>query len=50
MTEQNDVVIVEGTVQAQLASGEKLPLIFCDVFEMQDGKIKKLIGFIANNT
>ena len=47
MTEENDVVVVEGTVLAQKASGEKLPLIFCDVLEMQEGKIKKLIGFIA---
>lgn len=49
MTEENDVVIAEGTVLAQKASGEKLPLIFCDVFEMRAGKIKKLIGFIAED-
>ncbi len=49
MTEENDVVIAEGTVIAQKASGEKLPLVFCDVFEMRDGKIAKLIGFIAEN-
>lgn len=47
MTEENDVVIAEGTVLAQKASGEKLPLVFCDVFEMRGGKIRKLIGFIA---
>jgi ketosteroid isomerase-like protein len=47
MTEENDVVVAEGTVLAQKASGEKLPLVFCDVFEMCDGKIRKLIGFIA---
>lgn len=42
MTEENNVVIAEGTVLAQKASGEKLPLVFCDVFEMRDGKIRKL--------
>jgi len=49
MTEQNDVVVAEGTVLAQKASGEKLPLVFCDVFEMRDRKIQKLIGFIAED-
>jgi len=47
MTEENDVVTVEGTVQVQKKEGDILQLIFCDVFEMQKGKIKKLIGFIA---
>lgn len=50
LTEENNVVIAEGTVQARTKEGQVLPLIFCDVFEMQDEKIKKLIGFIANNT
>jgi uncharacterized protein len=48
MTEENDTVIAEGTVLATKADGTKLPLIFCDVFEMRDGKIKKLIGYIAS--
>jgi ketosteroid isomerase-like protein len=49
MTEENDVVIAEGTVIAQKASGQKLPLVFCDVFEMRNGKIRKLIGYISEN-
>ncbi len=49
MTEENDVVIAEGSVLAQKASGEKLPLVFCDVFEMRDRKIRKLIGYIAED-
>ncbi len=49
MTEQNDVVIAEGKVLAQTANGEKLPLVFCDVFEMRNGKIQKLIGYIAQD-
>ena len=48
MTEENDVVIAEGTVQATKKGGQVLPLVFCDVFEMRGGKIAKLIGFIAN--
>lgn len=47
MTEENDVVVAEGTVEARKKGGEVLHLVFCDVFEMQSGKIKKLIGFIA---
>jgi ketosteroid isomerase-like protein len=47
MTEENDVVIAEGTVLATKKGGEKLPLVFCDVFEMRAGKIAKLTGFIA---
>lgn len=47
MTEENDVVTVEGTVDTKKKGGEALSLIFCDVFEMESGKIKKLIGFIA---
>jgi uncharacterized protein len=49
MTEQNDVVVAEGTVIATKNTGEKLPLVFCDVFEMRGGKIRKLIGFIAED-
>lgn len=47
MTEENDVVIAEGSVQAKRKNGPVLSLVFCDVFEMQSGKIQKLIGFIA---
>lgn len=49
MTEENDVVILEGKVLAQTADGQKLPLVFCDVFEMQNGKVRKLIGYIAQD-
>lgn len=47
MTEEDDVVVAEGTVLATKKGGDKLPLVFCDVFEMRDGKIAKLTGFIA---
>lgn len=46
MIEENDVVLAEGTVRAQRASGEVLNLVFGDVFEMRDGKIKKLISYL----
>ncbi len=47
MTEENHVVITEGKVLTKLKGGPEIPMIFCDVFEMRDGKISKLIGFIA---
>lgn len=49
MSEENDVVIAEGSVLATKKGGEKMPLVFCDVFEMRGGKIRKLIGYIAQD-
>lgn len=46
MTEENDVVVAEGTVLARKKSGAPLNLMFCDVFVMQGGKIKQLISYL----
>jgi uncharacterized protein len=46
MTEENDVVVAEGTVRAQKKSGDPLNLMFCDVFVMQGRKIKRLISYL----
>jgi ketosteroid isomerase-like protein len=46
LTEEHDVVIAEGTVQTQKKDGELVHLAFCDVFEMQDGKIRRLISYL----
>jgi ketosteroid isomerase-like protein len=46
MTEENDVVVTEGTVRTQRVSGEVLHLRFCDVFVMRDGKIRQLISYL----
>jgi ketosteroid isomerase-like protein len=46
MTEENDVVIAEGSVEARKKDGEVLNLVFADVFEMRDSKIKKLITYL----
>jgi uncharacterized protein len=45
-TEENDVVIVEGTVRAQKTGGEFLNLAFVDVFEMRNRKICRLISYL----
>ena len=46
LTEENDVVVAEGTVQAQKREGGLLHLRYCDVFVMQDGKIRELISYL----
>lgn len=46
LTEENDVVIAEGAVRAQKATGEFVNVMFCDVFEMQGGRIKRLISYL----
>ena len=46
MTEENDVVIAEGTVLAKRDDGTALPLAFCDVFELENGKIRSLTSYL----
>ncbi len=46
MTEENDVVIAEGSVRTTRKDGGILNLFFCDVFEMRDAKIKRLISYL----
>ena len=47
MTEENDVVIAEGAVEARQKDGGMLNARFCDVFEMRGGKIRKLITYLT---
>jgi ketosteroid isomerase-like protein len=46
MTEENDVVVAEGIVRAQRATGEMLTLAMCDVFELHDGRIRRLVSYL----
>ena len=48
LTEADDVVVAEGTVRTQKQDGTLLHLAFCDVFEMQDGRIRRLISYVMN--
>jgi ketosteroid isomerase-like protein len=48
MTEENDVVIAEGTVRVAWRNGGFLNAVFCDAFEMQNTKIKRLITYQVN--
>lgn len=47
MTEEKDVVIAEGSVRAQRKDGGFMDGVFCDVFVMQDQKIKRLISYFV---
>lgn len=48
LTEEDDVVVAEGTVVARRDDGTPLPLAFCDVFEMKDAKIRRLVSYLVS--
>ena len=50
MTEENDVVIADGTVRAAWKGGGFLDAVFCDVFEMAEGRIRRLITYLISLT
>ncbi|MGE3856805.1 MAG: nuclear transport factor 2 family protein [Dehalococcoidia bacterium] len=47
LTEEDGVVIAEGRVRAARTDGSVVRLEYCDVFEMRDGKIARLISYLA---
>ena len=46
MTEENNVVIAEGIVQIAKMDGGLRNTVFCDVFVLQDAKIKHLTAYL----
>jgi uncharacterized protein len=46
MTEEGDVVVAEGKVRSARRNGGFLNAVFCDVFEMQDAKIKHITSYL----
>jgi uncharacterized protein len=46
MTEEQNVVIAEGSVHTPKKDGSFLNLVFCDVFVMQNGKIRQLTSYL----
>ena len=46
LTEEDDVVVAEGAVRAQRSDGAFMNLVFCDVFEMSAGKIRRLTSYL----
>jgi uncharacterized protein len=47
LVEDGDVVVAEGTVVTKPKGGPEVLLAFCDVFELRDGKIKKLTSYLV---
>lgn len=46
LIEEGDVVVAEGSVRAPKQDGTFLNLVFCDVFDMRDGKIWRLVSYL----
>lgn len=50
MTEEDNVVVAEGFVRVSRKEGPATTFQFCDVFEIDKGKIKRLTTFTADVT
>jgi ketosteroid isomerase-like protein len=46
LVEEDDVVVAEGTVRSARRDGGVLNAVFCDVFVMRDGKIRRLTSYL----
>jgi ketosteroid isomerase-like protein len=46
LVEEGDVVVAEGSVRAPKSDGGVMHLVFCDVFEMREGKIRRLVSYL----
>jgi ketosteroid isomerase-like protein len=46
LLEDEDVVVAEGIVHAPKQDGTFLNLVFCDLFDMRNGKIRRLISYL----
>jgi ketosteroid isomerase-like protein len=47
LVEEDDVVVAEGSVRAAKEDGSILNLTFCDVFDMRDAKIRRLVSYLV---
>jgi ketosteroid isomerase-like protein len=46
LVEEGDTVVAEGEAVAQKRAGGEARFVFCDVFTMQSGKIRKLVSYL----
>ncbi len=46
LVEVGDVVVVEGSVRAPRVDGTFLNVVFCDVFDMRNAKIRRLTSYL----
>lgn len=49
LVEEGDVVVAEGSVQAPKQDRTFLNLAYCDVFDMRNGKIRRLVSYLVEN-
>lgn len=47
MIEENDVVVAEGAVRVREKAGGFLTALFCDVFAMENARIKRLTTYLV---
>jgi ketosteroid isomerase-like protein len=47
LVEEDDVVVAEGTVRAAWKKGGVLNAVYCDVFEMENARIRRLISYVV---
>lgn len=45
--EEDDVVVAEGSVRVRKSDGGFLNAVFCDVFAMANGKIRRLTSYLV---
>ena len=50
LIEEDNIVVAEGTVQCKIKHGGLLDAVFCDVFHMENGKIKKLTSYVMDKS
>lgn len=48
LIEEDNVVIAEGAVQGKMKNGNTLDAVFCDVFVMENNKIKHLTSYLMS--
>jgi ketosteroid isomerase-like protein len=46
MIEEGNIIVAEGSVTCEMKAGGLLDAMFCDVFHFENGKIKKLTGYL----
>ncbi len=50
LTEENNVVVVEGIVRVPMKDGTFITIQECNIDELENGKVKRVISFIARVT
>lgn len=47
MTEENNVVVVEGIVRVPMEDGKFINIRNCNIYELENSKVKRLTSFLA---